>query len=191
MSRSEEYGETRCVYFKQKQVESRSSFRQRRFFLRFLGNNEPSFSFPDPTNSAKSLLDGKRDYSLVEAKSEVQKHESRADYFDGPVRHLQRQLDSNRLKIYCTNQDYEESRKEQARLHEELAQRERALRETQISSIHEVEELKSAQEMRVDEFSAHNLRESHVTTLELTSQVQELQESVNCLNDSREFQDME
>ena len=67
---------------------------------------------------------------LAQAKSEVRKHESRADYLDSSVRDLQRQLDSNRLEIYCTNQGYEESRKKQARFHEELAQRERVLRET-------------------------------------------------------------
>ena len=54
-----------------------------------------------------------------------------------------------------------------------------------------MEELKRAQEMRVDEFSFHKLRESHATIQELTSQVQELQERVNDMNDSREFQDFE
>ena len=62
---------------------------------------------------------------LAEAKSEVRKHESSADYLDRSVRDLQRQLDFNRLEIYCTNQCDEESRKEQARVHGELAQRER------------------------------------------------------------------
>ena len=47
--------------------------------------------------------------------------------------------------------------KRASRLHEELAQRERVLRETQIRSLHEVEELKRAQEMRIiDEFSRTN-----------------------------------
>ena len=90
---------------------------------------------------------------LAEAKSEVRKQESRADFLDGSVRDPQRQLDSNRLEICCTNQCFEESRKEQARIHEELPKRERVLRETQIRCIHEVGELKRAQEMRVDEFS--------------------------------------
>ena len=67
----------------------------------------------------------------------------------------------------------EKSRREQARLHEELAHREKALRETRIRSIHEVEELKRAQEMRIDEFSRNELRESHATIQELTSQIQE------------------
>ena len=86
---------------------------------------------------------------LAEAKSEVRKLDCRADSLDSSVRDLHRQLDSNRLEIYCSNQGYEESRTELARLHEELAQRERVLRETQIRSIHEVGELKRAQEMRI------------------------------------------
>ena len=73
------------------------------------------------------------------------------------------------------NCGYEEFRREQARLHEELAQREKALRES-IRSIHEAEELKRAQEMRIDEFSKNELRKSHATIQELASQIQELQE---------------
>ena len=45
--------------------------------------------------------------------------------------------------------------------------------------------------MRLDELSRYELRESHATILELTSQTQELQERMNFLNDSREFQDVE
>ena len=121
----------------------------------------------------------------------MRKHESRADYLDSCVRDLQRELDCSRLEIYYANQCSEESRKEQPRLHEELAQQERVLRETQIRSIHEVGELKRAQEMRIDEFSRNELRESHATIQELTSQIQELQERMNYMNDSGEFQDVE
>ena len=39
--------------------------------------------------------------------------------------------------------------------------------------------------MRVDKFSIHTLRESHATIQELTSHIQELQERVNNVNDSR------
>ena len=129
-----------------------------------LGNNEPIFKIIP---------------SRTQRLSEVRKHESRADFLDNSVRDLHRQLDFNRLGIYCTNQGHEESRKGQARLHEELTQRERVLRETQIRSIHELGELKRHQEMRRDEFSTHKLRESHVTIQKLTSQIQEFQERVN------------
>ena len=54
-----------------------------------------------------------------------------------------------------------------------------------------MEELKRAQEMRIDEFSRQELRECQATSHELTSQIQELQDRVNSMNDSREFQDVE
>ena len=69
----------------------------------------------------------------------------------------------------CVNHGCEESRREQAQLHEELAQRENALRETHIRSIREVEELKRAQEMRIDDCSRQELTESLATIQELTS----------------------
>ena len=121
---------------------------------------------------------------LAEATSEVLKLEGRADFLDSSVSDLQRLLDSNRLEIYGIDQGKEESRKEQARLHEELAQRERVLRETQIRSTHDVGEMKRAQEMRIDEFSKNELRESHAAIQELTSQIQEVQERMDKLNDS-------
>ena len=60
-----------------------------------------------------------------------------------------------------------------------------------MRSIHEVEELKRAQEMQIDEFSRQELRESQATFHELTSQTQELQDRVTLTSDSREFQDVE
>ena len=48
--------------------------------------------------------------------------------------------------------------------------------------------MRRAQEMRTDEFSRYELRESHATIQELTSQIQELQERVNYMSVSREFQ---
>ena len=52
-------------------------------------------------------------------------------------------------------------------------------------------ELKTAQELRVDKYSVQKLIESHGTIQKLTSQVQELQERVDCMNDSGLFQDIE
>ena len=57
------------------------------------------------------------------------------------------------------NFGYEESRREQVRLQEELALREKALRDPHIRNIHEMEELRRVREMRVDEFSVQKLRE--------------------------------
>ena len=128
---------------------------------------------------------------LAEAKSEILKQKCKVDTLNTCIRELQRQAHSHRLEMDSANCGYEESRREQGRLHEEVALREKALRETRVRNFHEMEEMKRAQEMRVDEFSIHKLRESHATIQELTSQMQELQETVNYVNDSREFQDME
>ena len=142
-TRSEgEYGETRCAVLKHNEVESRSTFRQRRFFLRTSGYNEPLFKFSDPENLVKVFLEEHEDFLPQRQNLKCEKQQCGADFLDSSVRDLQRQLDSDRLDIHCTNQGHEESRKEQARLHEELAQRERVLQETQIRSVHEVGELK-------------------------------------------------
>ena len=45
--------------------------------------------------------------------------------------------------------------------------------------------------MRVDELSAQKLRESHDTIQRLTSQLQQMQENMHSMNDSREFQDFQ
>ena len=57
--------------------------------------------------------------------------------------------------------------------------------------MHETGEMKRAQELRVDEFSVQKLRESHETIQKPTSQLQEMQEQMNSMNDSGEVQDVE
>ena len=105
-----------------------------------------------------------------------------------PVNVAKSLLDGNRDHLQDAHHGYVESRRGQARQQEESAMKEKALRDTQITSMHEMGEMKIAQELRVNEFSLQKLRESHETTQRLTSQVQELQERMNYMNDSGEFQ---
>ena len=58
-----------------------------------------------------------------------------------------------------------------------------------MRNVHEMGEMKRAQELRVDEVSVQKLREGHETIQRLSSHMQELQEMVNCMNDSGEFQE--
>ena len=53
--------------------------------------------------------------------------------------------------------------------------KEKLLRDTQIRHIHELGEMKRAQELRVDEVSVQKLRESQDTIQRLTSQLQSMQ----------------
>ena len=50
-----------------------------------------------------------------------------------------------------------------------------------------MEELKRVQELRVDQFSRRRLIENLDTISELTARIQELQNEVNCMNDTRDF----
>ena len=63
----------------------------------------------------------------------------------------------------------------------------RDLREVRIKSLHEKEELKRVEELRIDESSRRRLIENQDTVHELTARIQELQNEVNCMNDSRDF----
>ena len=49
--------------------------------------------------------------------------------------------------------------------------------------------MKKAQELRVHEVSGQKLIENHETIQQLTSQLQQRQDQMNSMNDSREFQD--
>ena len=94
----------------------------------------------------RSILDEHRQLLLSKAHSEILKQECRAEKAEADIRELQRQVRSNRMEIGHT---YEESRRERAQLDEELSLQERALRETGIRGIQEVEELKRAQERQI------------------------------------------
>ena len=54
-----------------------------------------------------------------------------------------------------------------------------------------MEELKRFQGSTFDAFSRRRLVEDQDTILELTAKIQDLQNEVNCMNDSRDFQDAE
>ena len=102
-----------------------------------------------------------REHLLAEAKSEILRHEYRADLAENNTCELKRQIDSQAVEIRHTRTGYEQSRREQALIHEEMADRERARRDTRIRSIQKLEELKREQEFRFEEFSIRKLVENH------------------------------
>ena len=65
------------------------------------------------------------------------------------------------------------------------------LREAHERSLSEMEELKRFQGSTFDTIARRKLVEDRDTILDLTGKVQELQNEVNCMNDSRDFQDAE
>ena len=85
----------------------------------------------------------------------------------------------------------EQLRRDQQLLHEQLSEQNRDLRDAHMKSLNEMEELKRFQGSTFDEISRRRLVENRDTILELTGKIQELQNEINCMNDSRDFKDAE
>ena len=129
------------------------SLRQQQVF----GSNELFIRFSNLANVAKSLLDGNRDHLLAQARSELMKQEYKVESLNMCIDELQQQDYAQRLELEDAHLGYVESRREQVRLQEEMVMKKKALPDTQIGSIHEIGELKRAQEFRVDEFSVQKI----------------------------------
>ena len=69
--------------------------------------------------------------------------------------------------------------------------KEKVLRTTQIRNMHEKGEIKRAQGQRIDVVSVQKQREDDETIQQLTSQLQRMQEQMNSMNDSGDFQEVE
>ena len=103
----------------------------------FLGGNESIFREANPANVAKSLLDGNRDHLLTQARSELMKQEHKVESLNNFLSELQQQAYAQRLELEEAHHGYVKSRR-QVRLQEELVMKEKALRDTQIRSMHEM-----------------------------------------------------
>ena len=141
----------------------------------------------------RNILEIQKKQLLSEAKSEILEYENQASLTDDYIRELKSKIECQDIDIKRAMEGYPNSKREQELLHEELADRELALRETHIGGIHEVEALKRFPELHVEEFSTRRRRmiEDPVTINELTGKVQELPNEINCMNDSRDFKDAE
>ena len=85
----------------------------------------------------------------------------------------------------------ERRRQDHQLLHEQLLKQNWDLREAHEKSLNEMEELKRFQGFTFDTIARRRLVEDQDTILELTGKMQELQNEINCMNVSRDFQDTE
>ena len=108
-------------------------------------------------------------------------------------------LDEQRQKIiaeYCEKSGQHElqaahAEEERRILQEELWRQQKDFREVHQQSLTEMEELRKFQSSTFDTLARRKLIEDQNTIMELSGRVQELQNEVNCMNDSKEFQDAE
>ena len=94
-------------------------------------------------------------------------------------------------KFIVLIKENERLRRDQQLLHEQLLEQNRNLREAHWKSLNEMEELKRFRGSTFDTIARRKLVEDRDTILELTARIQEPQNEVNCMSDSRDFQDAE
>ena len=121
------------------------------------------------------LPEREKEQILADFRAEIQKHEFEADSDWRSIQELDHTLAGD-----------EQLRRDQILLHEQLSEQNRDLREAHMESLDEMEELKRFQGSTFDEFSRGRLIENQDTMVELTARIQELQNEVNCLNDTRD-----
>ena len=100
-------------------------------------------------------------------------------------------IESQRREIDHTLACDEQLRRDQQLLHDHLSQQNRELREAHVKSLNETEELKRFLGSTFDSIARRKLVEDRDSIPELTGKIQQLQNEINCLNDSRDFQDAE
>ena len=138
----------------------------------------------------RTLLDRQKEQILAECQAEIKKHEFQANSDRRRVRKLSELIESQQEELHCA-QARELQRRDQQLLHEHLLQQNSELREAHNKSLIEMEELKNFQSSTFDTIARRRLVEDQDTILEHTGKIQELQNEINCMNDSRDFQDAE
>ena len=122
---------------------------------------------PDERNSSnaqiRTLLEEQRQTIIPEYREKVGHHELQAAHAEEERRLLQRQLCRQKLEF----------------------------REAHQQSLTEMGELRKFQSSTFDTIARRKLIEDQNTILELSGRVQELQNEVSCMNDSKDFQDAE
>ena len=132
------------------------------------------------------LLEPQKEQILADCRAENQKHGFQADDDRRTIQKLNGIIESQRSEIDHAHARDDQLRRDQQLLHEQLLEQNRDLREAHMKSLSEMEELKRFQGSTFDEFSRRELIEDRDTILELTARIQELQNKVNCMNDSRD-----
>ena len=136
----------------------------------------------------RSLLERQqKEQILADCRAEIHKHEFQADYDRRSVQKLNGVIESQRGEIESALEEDEQLRRDQQLLHEQLLEQNRELREANVKSLTEMEELKKFQGSTFGTFSRIRLVEDREMILELIANIQELQNEVNCMNDSRFF----
>ena len=115
----------------------------------------------------RTLLDNQKEQILAECQARINQHEFQAARAE------------------------EVQQRDQQLLQGQLLQQNLELREAHQRSLTEMEELRKFQSSTFDTIARRKLVEDQNTKLELSGRIQELQNEINCMSGSKEFQDAE
>ena len=139
----------------------------------------------------RTLLERQREQILAVCQAQIRKHEFQSDHDRRSIQKLNEMIESQKEEIYRAHQGDERLRRDQQLLHEQLLKQNWDLREAHEKSLNEMEELMRFQGSTLDTIVRRKLVEDRDTILKLTGKIQKLQNEINCMNDSRDFQDAE
>ena len=136
----------------------------------------------------RPLLDRQREQLFADFQAEIKEHEFQADYDRRNIQKLTETIESQQEELHRAQAE-ELHRRDQHLLHEQLLKQNWDLREAHEKSLKEMEELKKFQSSNFDTIARPRLIEDQDTIMELTGKIQDLQNEINCMHDSRDFQD--
>ena len=142
------------------------------------------------THRLELFLDRQKELILAECPAEIKKREVQADYNRRSVRKLSEIFESQQEELHCAQAEELQRRDQQLR-HVQLLQQNSELREAHNKSLNEMKELKKFQSSTFDTITRRRSVEDQDTILELTGKIQKLQNEINCMSESRDFQDAE
>ena len=138
----------------------------------------------------RTLLDKQKEQILAECQARINKHEFQAAYDRRSSLKLGAIVKSQQEELHCARAE-EVQKRDQLLLQGQLLRQNLELREAHLRSLTEIEELRKFQSSTFDTIARRRLVEDQDTILELAGKMQELQNEINCTNDSRDFHDAE
>ena len=138
-----------------------------------------------------TILERQREQILADCQAEIRKHGFQADYDRKSIQKMNETIEWQKEEICRAHQGDERRRQDHQLIHEQLLKQNWDLREAHEKSLSEMEELKRFQGSTFETVAKRKLIEDRDTILELTGKMQELENEINCMNDSRDFQDAE
>ena len=116
------------------------------------------FGNTNPSHLSGTLLEGNKDHLLNQATSNPARKESRVESLNKCIDDVQKRTEVQDTALQEVQNEFVESRREQARLQKELIRKENALRDTKIRSMHQLEKMKRVQRQQVDEISISKIK---------------------------------